>query len=159
MLLAVASSVRAGIPTPDLLSTDPAEPRAHQQFDLVYTLESCGDIFAADTPSNRTVEVVGNAIRVTALYASQLCLGGQPYAPSYRWRIGPLNSGIYQVELRGYNEQGGPANSFPIASGEVTIAPSIPVPTPAVIPASGTSWLLGMIVLIAVAAASRIRRT
>lgn len=144
ILLVVLSgtSVYAGVPVPALLDTEPPQPRANQQFDVVYALDSCGDTFAPDLPQNRVIDVSGSRIAITARYASDICFPGQSYSPEYRWRIGQVPPGTYQLELRGYNEQNGPEISFQIALGEVTVVPAPAASGPNIVPAAGTQGLL-----------------
>src|SRR5687768_13700437 len=118
MLLVTATGVHAGVPL--LLSTDPAQPRASQDFEVVYAA-FCEDIFPAYAPSNRIVEIEDYVVTITVRRIGQFCMG-QPYIPSYGWDVGPLPEGTYQLELRGYNVD--PQISFPIASGEVIIEPT-----------------------------------
>lgn len=139
LLLTSPCGLRAGEVV--LLSTEPVEPRASQVFDVIYTLEFCGDTFPGNLPQNRIVSEAGGVVRILAPYALQLC-GGQPHVPSYRWSIGPLAAGTYRIELLGYDED--PQIPFPIASGEITVAPAVVAPEVNVVPASG---LLGLILL------------
>lgn len=152
MLMAGASDVIAGGPM--MLSTDPVEPSASQSFDVVYEA-FCEDVFPAYTPSNRSVEVEGDIVRITVRRLWQFCLG-QPHPPTYSWRIGPLPPGDYQVELVGYEYE--PQTLFPIASGEVTIVPVLIAPEPNVVPATGKLGLLSLSLLTALLAMWRLRR-
>ena len=158
LLFSLGSNAWAGLPVPEPLSTEPAQPRANQQFDLIYSLEFCGAGFPAYTPANRILEVSGGLIRVMVLYAGELCFPNQPYVPSYHWDIAVPVPGAYQVELWAYTAIGGLENSFPIASGEVTIAPALIAPAPNVVPATGKLGLLGLSLLTAVLAMWRLRR-
>lgn len=149
VVLGAASSVAlAGGPS---LAADPVAPSANQPFDVVYTLDGCGDTFPAYLPSKRTVEVEGNTIRVTVAYAEQICFEGQPYAPAYDWSIGPFPEGNYDLVLQGYSPNGDPTVTFVLASTTVTIAPPMAAPTPAVIPSTGLAGnfaLLALLVLV-----------
>lgn len=152
------TDVSAGFSAPELLSTEPAQPRANQQFDLVYTLEFCGDRFAPDLPQNRVITIAGSRIVVTSKYYSSLCFEGQQYVPQYSWRMGNVPAGTYQLELRAYNEENGPDVSFPIAVGEVTVLPGIPAPGPNVVPAAGAQGLLILAVLTVLLAMGVLRK-
>lgn len=158
LLLLIGSKAWAGLPLPELLSTEPALPRANQQFGLIYSLEFCGAGFPAYTPANRILEVSGGLIRVTVLYAGELCFPNQPYVPSYHWDIAVPAPGAYQVELWAYTTIGGPENSFPIASGEVTIVPALVAPQPNVVSAVGKLSLLSLSLLTVMLAIWGLRR-
>lgn len=151
LLMGVANAV-AGVSMP--LATDPVEPRASQSFDVVYEA-FCEDVFPAYAPSNREVEVDAGVVRITVRRLLQFCLG-QPYPPTYRWHIGPLPAGSYQVELVGYEYE--PQNLFPIASGEVTIAPQVVVTPPNVVPVAGRFGVLSLALLTIVLGMWSLRR-
>lgn len=151
VLLLSGSDVRAGIPV--VLSIDPAEPRANQSFDLVYGA-FCEDVFPAYSSNNRSVQVEQGVVRVTVRRLWQFCLE-QPFPAAYRWRIGPLPPGDYHIELVGYEYE--PQDVFPIASGEITIAPTLAAPQPNVIPIAGKGGFLLLSILVVFAAIREFR--
>lgn len=137
------------------LQTDPIDPRENQAFDILYD-SFCGADFPLYTVQNRTVEVVGSMIRIEVPFSNEFC-AGQP-APAYRWRIGPFPPGKYQLELLGLADPENPDNLFPLASGDVVIAPFTPAPAPSVVPATGTLGLSSLALLLALVALVTSRR-
>ena len=151
VLAAVAPSARAGFPEPPTpLSTEPLQPFANQMFDVIFTLDGCGDAFPGYLPDNRIVEIAGQVVRITVAHATELCFPGPPMPPSYHWNLTLPAPGTYQIELYGYyhlNDPNDPDNLFLLSSGEVTVRPGSSV-IPAVIPSSDPTALVVLMVLV-----------
>lgn len=148
--LCMSSAAWAGVPPPTL-SFQPVAPRANQTISLTYTLAACGDVFPGYAPSNRTVEVVGQVVRVTVDHDSDSCIPGQQFDPSYAWTIGPLPAGNYQVEL--IADGGDAPSTFVLATGDLVVAPgAVVAPSPNTVP-SLNAWGLGLMVGLTLAGA------
>lgn len=151
----MSAAVWAGLP-PATLSFQPVAPRANQAISLTYTLTVCGDVFPGYASGNRTVEVVGQVVRVTVDHDTDLCIPGKPFDTSYSWNVGTLPVGTYSVEL--IADGGDAPSTFVLATGDLVVGPGqVAAPPPNTVPGLN-GWGLGVLVTLTLAGAGLLLR-